>query len=153
MMSDVGLFGTLNTQIDSTGLYVMLEVQSTVTLSDTSTFDFTFDGFMAEDGDSFAFLSAIDFDFGSGLNFDDWFDMSRGSFDVMGLFAGFGWSVSLMDNVIDPNMMSYLSLDLIDNRVGNTPVSAPATLALFDLALLLMGWLNRRHTKLRAQVA
>jgi hypothetical protein len=151
MLSDVDFFGTLNTQIDSSGLYDVLEVQSIVTLSNTSTFDFMFDGFMAVDGDSFAFLTAFDFDFGAGLEFDNWFDMDN--FDVMGLTAGFGWSVSFIDNFADQSMMSYLSLDLIDNRVGNTPVSAPATLALFGLALPLMGWLSRRRTKLRAQVA
>jgi len=157
MVGDVDLLGTLQTEIASTSDFDVLEVQGIVTLSDTSAFDFLFDGlFTATDGDSFDFLTALDFNFGSGADFFNLNDLSH--FTVTGLDAAFGWSVSFTDN-FDPQAqtLSYLSLNIFaDDSVGDpdpNAVSAPATLGLFGLALTLMGWGSRRRTKLRAHTA
>jgi hypothetical protein len=148
MVSDLELFGTLQTEIVSSimGDYDVLEVQGTVTLSDDSLFDFFFDdSYVETDGDSFDFLTAFDFVFGSATDFDTWFD--RSNFSITGLAAGFGWTVTDQN----PN---YLSLDIfLDGTVVNpdpNAVSAPGTLGLFGLSLALLGWSSRRRTKLRA---
>ena len=151
VMGDMDMFGTLATEISSSASFDILQVQDTVSLSNTSSFDFLFDsGYTAVDGDSFDFLTASVFDFNLGLGFAfDIADMSN--FVVSGLSTGFDWSVSFFDFTSDENQDSYLSLILSDNGTGGNPsnaVSAPATLALFALGLPLMGWLNRRRTKL-----
>jgi hypothetical protein len=148
MISDLELFGTLQTEIVSSimGDYDVLKVQGTITLSDDSLFDFFFDdSYVETDGDSFDFLTAFDFVFGSATDFDTWFD--RSNFSITGLAAGFGWTVTNQN----PN---YLSLDIfLDGTVVNpdpNAVSAPGTLGLFGLSLALLGWSSRRRTKLRA---
>jgi hypothetical protein len=146
MMGDVDFLGTLRTEIIDTNLFDMLEVQGAMVLSANSTFEFMFgSSFMAVHDYSFKFLSAFDFDFSLSDSFDNWFNVSR--FNVSGLAAGFGWSVSFTDNVANQEM-SYLSMKLLDNGLTSNPVSAPATLVLFSSALLIMGWGTRRRNKL-----
>jgi hypothetical protein len=153
MISDLELLGTLQTEIVSSimGDYDVLEVQGNVTFSDTSAFDFLFDdSYMAVDGDSFDFLSAFTFDFGSFNNFDDWFNPTN--FSVTNLAAGFGWSVSYTDS-FDDQTSNYLSLNILADDSYPNAVSAPATVGLFGLALTLMGWGGRRRSKLRSRTA
>jgi hypothetical protein len=143
---DVQFLGTLQTEIVSSDVYDVLEVRGTVTLSDDSLFDFLFDdSYVETDGDSFDFLTAFDFGFGTAPDFDNWF--ARSNFSVTGLAAGFGWTVTNQN----PN---YLSLDIfLDGTVVNpdpNAVSAPGTLGLFGLSLALLGWGSRRRAKLRA---
>ena len=144
LAGDVDLLGTLQTEIVSNSFFDVLEIQGAVTLSNTTTFDFIFDNsFEAIDGDSFDFLSAFNIDFGLGADFFDLSDLSR--YTVAGLTGDFDWSVSFVDNFsITDQAPSFLSLNLFDNRPSGTPVSEPATLPLFGLAVLLMGWFRRR---------
>jgi hypothetical protein len=153
MISDLELLGTLQTEIFSSimGDYDVLEVQGTVTLSDDSLFDFLFDdSYVETDGDSFDFLTASDFVFGTALDFDSWFD--RSNFSITGLAAGFGWSVSYTDSSNDQTS-NYLSLDIFADDSYPNAVSAPATVGLFGLALTLIGWGGRRRSKLRSRTA
>jgi hypothetical protein len=151
MIGDVDFFGTLQTEIESSSLYDVLEVQGIVTLADSSFFNFSFDGsYIETDGDSFDFLTAFDFDFGLGADFLSWFDSSQ--FSVTGLDTGFDWSVSYTDYSGFQDS-SFLSLNIFaDNVVGNpNAVSAPGTLVLFGVSLSLIGWGSRRRSKLRAK--
>ena len=146
MMADVDFSGTLQTEIFSRSIHDTLDVDGTVSLSETSRFDFLFDSnYMAADGDSFSFFTALDFDFGMGADFFDLSDLSH--FTVEGLIAGFDWSVSYFDG---SGLMqdSYLSLLLADNRVGSSPVNTPTTFVLFGLSVTLLGWSNRRRKTL-----
>lgn len=145
MSGYVDLFGTLETEIVSTSLYDVLAVDGTVELSNTSHFNFMFDGaYNAMVGDSFNFLSAMDFDFGNPVN-SDFFDLSDLShYTVTGLSEGFDWSISYFDNS-GSNDYSSLSLSLSE-RIP-TAVPEPSTLGIFGFAFALMGWLNRRRIK------
>ena len=78
MMADVDFSGTLQTEIFSRSIHDTLDVDGTVSLSETSRFDFLFDSnYMAADGDSFSFFTALDFDFGMGADFFDLSDLSH----------------------------------------------------------------------------
>jgi hypothetical protein len=144
MISDVELSGTLETEIYSNSLFDVLEVQGNVKLSDKSAFDFLFDEhFTPTVGDSFDFLSAFTFDFGSFNDFENWFNLAN--FSVTNLATDFAWSVSYTVSLQDQTP-HYLSLNIIaDGSVVNpNPVSGPGTLGLFFLSLALIGWGSRR---------
>ncbi|MCF2948894.1 autotransporter-associated beta strand repeat-containing protein [Paraglaciecola aquimarina] len=142
LTGDLDLNGTLTTEIYSASVHDMLFVEGILALTDTSNFDFMFDNnYQVSDGDSFKFLNAFNFDFGTALNFDDWFDMD--AFSVDGLAAGIDWSITYFDGS-GLQESSYMSLLLSDNRsTGSTGVSAPGTLVI--LALGLLGILRRKH--------
>jgi hypothetical protein len=152
MISDVDLLGNLETEIFSNSLFDVFEVHGHVTLSDTSAFHFLFDDlFTAIAGDSFDFLSAFTFGFGSFDNFDDWFDPTN--FRVTNLAEGFVWSVSYNDS-FDAQTSNYLSLNILADGFDGNPnsVSGPDTLGLLGLSLALIGWGSRR-AKLSARTA
>ncbi|MGS2720840.1 beta strand repeat-containing protein [Paraglaciecola aestuariivivens] len=143
MIGDTTLSGSLNTEIVSSVSYDILDIQGELILTESTQFNFDFDSnYMATDGDAFTFINAFNFVFdGFDLN-----DMSH--FMVTGLDAGFNWSISFFDDVVQGDYFSLLISEVNSNSPSNpTNVSAPATLGMFLLSLPMLAWLKRRSKK------
>lgn len=147
LAGDVDLLGTLDTEIESSTVYDVLAIGGTVSLADTTHFNFMFDNtYTAVAGDSFDFLTAFNFDFGSFDLFD------KSNFTVSNLMAGFGWDISFTDNFTgrQTDTDSFLSLNLfaLNPQAPSNDVSTPTTITMFGLALSMIGLNARRKRKL-----
>jgi autotransporter-associated beta strand protein len=142
LITDLDLLGGLETEIKNIDFFDVLAVDGSVSLHDTTYFNFVFDeSFMPQEGDAFQFITSTEgFDFGIDLNFDAWFNTDN--FSVLGLLEGLNWRISYFDGS-QLTETSYLSLVLFENVTN--PVSAPAGLMLIGFGMILLCSYARRQ--------
>lgn len=135
LITELHQFGGLEIEIESASLYDVVAVEGGVFFTESSYFNFDFSSsYLPKSGDAFNFITSnLGFDFGSALDFDNWFNIDN--FNVFGLGNAFKWRVEHFDGS-QIQQTSFLSLVIFENR-PNT-VSAPAGLFIFTFGFLVL---------------